>query len=115
MYLAFTPEKNDGKTPYVLHVKDVPVDGFWSISAYNKDGFFEKNKYNANSYNNVTAEPNADGSYTIHFEGDPKSKNFLPLTDGWNYTVRPYEPYQEVIDGTWKFPDPELAERTRQC
>ena len=26
-----------------LTVKDVPVDGFWSISVYNAKGFFEKN------------------------------------------------------------------------
>ena len=34
---------NDGKTVYTLTVKDVPVDGFWSISVYNAKGFFEKN------------------------------------------------------------------------
>ncbi|CDM56385.1 hypothetical protein LPU83_0705 [Rhizobium favelukesii] len=31
-YLNVTPEKNDGKTVYELTVKDVLVDGFWSIS-----------------------------------------------------------------------------------
>ena len=40
---AVTPEKNDGKTPYTLTVKEVPVKGFWSITVYNKDGFMEKN------------------------------------------------------------------------
>jgi hypothetical protein len=24
--------------------------------------------------------------------------------DGWNYTVRLYQPRPEVIDGTWTFP-----------
>ena len=28
LYLNVTPAKNDGKTVYKLHVKDVPVDGF---------------------------------------------------------------------------------------
>lgn len=105
MYAQVTPEKNDGKTPYVLNVKDVPVDGFWSVSVYNKDGFFQKNKYNAYTFNNKTAKPNDDGSFTIHFGGDPKAINFLPLTEGWNYTVRMYQPRQEIIDGKWKFPD----------
>ncbi len=104
MYAQVTPEKNDGNTPYLLQVKDVPVDGFWSVTVYNADGFFEKNPYNAYSFNNKTAEPNTDGSFTIHFGGDPKAVNFLPLTDGWNYTVRMYQPRQEIIDGTWKFP-----------
>ena len=27
-YLNITPKKNDGKTPYAINVKDVPVDGF---------------------------------------------------------------------------------------
>ena len=40
IYLNFTPPKNDGKTIYKLTVKDVPVDGFWSISLYNADGYF---------------------------------------------------------------------------
>ena len=43
MYLNVTPAKNDGTTVYRLTVKDVPVDGFWSISVYNAEGYFEKN------------------------------------------------------------------------
>jgi hypothetical protein len=30
-----------GTTPHALTVRDVPVDGFWSVIVYNKDGFFE--------------------------------------------------------------------------
>src|SRR5262249_10815909 len=44
-YLNFTPVKNDGTTIYKLNVKDVPVDGFWSISVYNKEGYFQKNPF----------------------------------------------------------------------
>lgn len=109
MYAQVTPEQNDGSTAYVLNVKDVPVDGFWSVTVYDADGFFEKNKYDAYSFSNVTAEPDDDGGYTIHFGGDPKSKNFLPIMKGWNYTVRMYEPHQEIIDGKWKFPEPAVV------
>jgi hypothetical protein len=38
MYLNVTPSKNDGTTIYKLNVKDVPVDGFWSITVYNAEG-----------------------------------------------------------------------------
>ena len=42
LYLNVVPSKNDGETVYKLTVKDVPVDGFWSISLYNKDGYYAK-------------------------------------------------------------------------
>ena len=32
------PPGNDGKKAYRLTLKDVPVDGFWSISVYNAKG-----------------------------------------------------------------------------
>jgi len=89
---------------YQLTVKDVPVDAFWSISVYNKDGFFDENKYNAYSMNNISGTPNKDGSFTIHFGGDPESVNYLPIMEGWNYIVRLYQPRKEILDGTWTFP-----------
>src|SRR4029078_11427081 len=56
IYLNVTPEHNDGKTAYKLNVKDVPVNGFWSISVYNAEGYFEANKFNAYTLNNLTAK-----------------------------------------------------------
>lgn len=108
-YLTVTPKENDGTTPYILHVKDVPVDGFWSISLYNGKGFFQENKHDAYSINNITGVKNDDGSYTIHFGGEPKEPNYLPIMDGWNYIVRLYQPQQEILDGKWKFPAPKPA------
>jgi hypothetical protein len=104
-YVLVTPEQNDGKTPYVLKLKDVPLDGFWSLSIYDAKGYFAKNDYGAYSLNNVTAKPDVDGSYTIHFGGDPKAVNFLYIMPGWNYTVRLYRPRKEILDGSWKFPE----------
>lgn len=99
-------EANDGKTAHAVTVKDVPVDAFWSITVYNADGYLEPNDLNRNSYNNVTADPNEDGSYTIHFGGcDDGRMNCIPITDGWNYTIRLYQPRQEILDGEWTFPE----------
>jgi hypothetical protein len=107
-YLNVTPAKNDGVTVYKLHVKDVPVDGFWSASLYNADGYFEKNSYDAYSLNNLTATKGADGSIDIQFGGcDGKIANCLPIMKGWNYTVRLYRPHAEILDGSWKFPEPQ--------
>jgi hypothetical protein len=104
VYSSEYPEQNDGKTAHTLTVKDVPVDGFWSITVYNGKGYMEKNDLGRYSLNNLTAKPNADGSYTVHFGTDKGAANYLPITPGWNYTVRMYRPRKEVLDGTWKFP-----------
>jgi hypothetical protein len=100
------PEMNDGKTPYTLNIKDVPVDGFWSVSVYNNAGYFEPNSSNAYSLNSLTGSKNTDGSITIHFGGDPKKLNYLPLTEGWNYTVRLYRAKEQILNGSWVFPSP---------
>jgi hypothetical protein len=106
LYLNITPAMNDGKTIYKLTVKDVPVDGFWSISVYNARGYYEKNEHNTYTLNNLTAKKGEDGPITIQFGGyDGKTPNCLPIPPGWNYMVRLYRPRKEVLDGTWKFPD----------
>jgi hypothetical protein len=109
MYDNVVPEKNDGKAPYRLTVKDVPVNGFWSITVYNKDGFMEKNDRNVYSYNNVTAKKDPDGSITINFGAGPDAVNNLAITPGWSYVVRMYQPKQEVVNGSWRFPKAQPA------
>jgi hypothetical protein len=102
--------ENDGKTPYAVTVKDVPVDAFWSVTVYNADGYLEPNNLGRNSYNNTSATTNDDGSYTIHFGGcDDGRVNCIPITPGWNYAVRLYQPREEILDGSWTFPGPEPA------
>jgi hypothetical protein len=105
LYLNVTPDENDGTTIYKLDVKDVPVDGFWSVSVYNAAGYYEPNSYNAYSLNNITAKKGNDGSVTIQFGGcDGKIPNCLPIMKGWNYLVRLYRPRTEILDGSWTFP-----------
>ncbi len=106
-YIGVEPRKPVGE--YRLTVRDVPVDGFWSVSVYNADGFFEPNERGAYSVNNLTATPNDDGSVTVHFGGDDERANLLPIVEGWNYTVRLYRPRPEVLDGSWQFPSVEAT------
>jgi hypothetical protein len=105
-YLNVTPAKNDGATVHTLRVRDVPVDAFWSVSVYNADGYYEKNPYDAYTVNNLTAKRGADGVIAIQFGGcDGKIPNCLPVTKGWNYTVRLYRPRAEILNGIWTFPE----------
>jgi hypothetical protein len=104
LYMNVNPQANDGQTPHTLTVKNVPVDGFWSITVYNPKGFYEAPE-NAISVNNVTAKTNPDGGVTVHFGGDPNVPNYLRIMPGWNYTVRLYRPRAEILDGKWTFPE----------
>jgi para-nitrobenzyl esterase len=105
VYSSFIPMPNDGRTILRLRVRDVPVDGFWSISVYNAKGYFEKNALDSYSLNNLTAKPDADGSYTIQFGGcTAETVNCLVTPPGWSYVVRQYRPRKQIIDGTWLFP-----------
>lgn len=106
LYMVEVPKQNDGKTAMRIKVKDVPVDAFWSITVYNKDGFYEA-PVSASSLNSVTAKRDADGSVTVNFGGDSKADNYLRIMPGWNYLVRMYRPRAEVLDGSWVFPKAE--------
>jgi hypothetical protein len=107
VYQSGSPALNDGDTVHRVTVRDVPVDAFWSVSVYNREGFFAKNVQRAYSLNNVTAEPDADGAFTLQFGGCAAGvRNCLPVTPGWGYTVRLYRPRPEAVDGRWVFPEP---------
>jgi hypothetical protein len=107
LYLPVTPARNDASTVYKLTVKDVPVDGFWSITVYNAEGYLERNQYNAYSVNDITAKKKgADGSVAIQFGGcDGEIPDCLPIMKDWNYTVRLFRLRPEILDRAWKFPE----------
>lgn len=107
-YLGWTAPNNDGTGVYRLKVGHVPVKSFWSVSVYNADGYFQKNPYDAYSLNSLTAVKSADGSIVIQYGGcDGKIANCLPIMPGWNTTIRLYQPEDQILNGSWRFPEPQ--------
>lgn len=105
LYLNVTPEKNDGVTAYELEVGEVPFDGFWSVSLYNAEGYYQKNELDHYTFNNLTAKTSADGKIRIRFGGCGAGvDNCLPIMPGWNYMVRLYRPRKEILNASFKFP-----------
>ncbi len=105
-YDIAAPKDNDGKTVHTLTVKDVPVEGFWSATVYNKDGYFDINDRGVYSLNSKTVKLDADGSVTIQFGECKGVDNCLEIMDGWNYAIRMYKPQESILDGSWTFPKP---------
>jgi len=104
-YLNVNPDLPIGR--YQIDVpKNVPVKAFWSVSVYNKDGYFQKNDKGVYNINSQSGKANPDGSMTVNLGGcdDASRINCIPLTEGWNYAVRLYRPDASVIDGKWTFP-----------
>ena len=105
MTFAVTPERNDGRTVHRLALKDVPADGFWSVSVYNERGFLEPNPESAYVIDSATAKPAPDGTTEIQFGGcDGKVPNCLPTPADWTYVVRLYRPRAAALDGGWSPP-----------
>ena len=105
LYLNVSPPHNDGRTVLKLTLKDVPVDGFWSISVYDADGRFAPNPQRAFTVNSVTAKTEPDGSAVVQFGGcDGRIANCLPTPPDWSYMVRLYRPRPEVLNGAWTLP-----------
>ena len=95
---------------YTLTFNDVPVDGFWSLTIYNRDGFMEPNPFDSYSVNNVTATHSADGSVVVNLAAEPDSlENHLYIMDGWNYILRLYRPRASILNGEWVAPSPQPA------
>jgi hypothetical protein len=103
----------DGNRKYVLHFekgKLPPVDAFWSVTAYDADGYFIANALKRQALGNRDKlQTNADGSLDLYIQADspgPDTEaNWLPVTKApFTLLMRLYSPKDEVLDGSWTPP-----------
>ena len=100
------PARNDGKTVHKLTLKDVPIDGFWSISVDDFDGRFAPNPQKAFTVNSVTVE---DGTRRL---GRSSSLAAAPARSPIACRPRPTGviwsactgPRPEILNGAWTLP-----------
>ena len=103
----------DGNNDYVLHFdkgKPPPVDAFWSVTAYDAEGYLIPNVIKRQALGDrdklVT---NADGSLDLYIQsstpGSEKEANWLPV-DKKTFTLlmRLYSPKPEFLAGSWTPP-----------
>ena len=109
-------KKYDGAKKYVMRFEKghlPPVDGFWSLTMYDKDYFFVANplnRYTLSQRNKL--KPNADGSVDLYIQhespGKDRESNWLPAPAGeFVLMMRLYWPKEKppsIIDGSWKIP-----------
>lgn len=113
--------KYDGASKYVMHFEKgqlPPVNGFWSLTMYDKDYFFVANplnRYTLSQRNKL--KTNRDGSVDLYIQhespGTAKESNWLPApADRFILMMRLYWPKENppsILDGTWKVPRVEKA------
>lgn len=106
-----------GAKKYVMHFPKgqlPPVNGFWSLTMYDKDYFFVPNPLNRYSISaRQNLKTNADGSVDLYIQNKspgtgtesnwlpaPKDKFILMLRLYWPKTGKP-----SILNGTWKIPE----------
>lgn len=103
----------DGKSNYVLHFdkgKTPPVDAFWSVTAYDIDGYFIPNTMKRQAIGDRDKlVANADGSIDLYIQSDSPGKdkeaNWLPVGKApFTLLMRLYSPREEFLEGNWAPP-----------
>ena len=103
----------DGANKYTIHFakgETPPVNSFWSITLYDKEGFQVGNALNRfalSSY--MPFKTNADGSLDLYFQNESPGKdleaNWLPAPkEPFNLTMRLYAPKPDALTGKWNPP-----------
>jgi hypothetical protein len=104
---------NGSKGTYSITTKEPEVDAFWSVTVYDTErgGFFHPNKDDRYHINNTSAVRNDDGTITFLFKTQcqPGDVNCLEVPAGnFDLAVRYYLPSEELRNGEWKMPNPQL-------
>jgi hypothetical protein len=88
-----------------------PVNGFWSLTLYNKHHLFEVNAINRYSLGtkNKDLQFNEDGSLTLYAgkssPGEDKDSNWLPAPDEkFSLYIRCYWGKEAILNGFWQPP-----------
>jgi hypothetical protein len=114
-----TGQPLDGANKYTIHLEKgttPPVEAFWSITLYDKDGFQVANTLNRFAVSSwMPFKYNADGSLDLYFQNEAPSSdlesNWLPAPKGlFNLTMRLYAPKSEALTGKWN-PPPVVKDR----
>ncbi|MDZ4836364.1 MAG: DUF1254 domain-containing protein [Candidatus Melainabacteria bacterium] len=103
----------NGTNNYVLHFSKEqlpPVNAFWSVTMYDKDGFQAANELNRFAISSwMDLKENADGSLDLYLQnsnpGADKESNWLPAPKTeLGVTLRLYAPQLSVHSGQWSPP-----------
>jgi len=103
----------DGTSKYSIHFEKgatPPVNAFWSITLYDREGFQVANSLNRFAVSSwMPFKYNADGSLDLYFQNDSPGKdkeaNWLPAPKGaFNLTMRLYAPKSDALTGRWNPP-----------
>jgi hypothetical protein len=103
----------DGNSSYVLHFdkgKFPPVDAFWSVTAYDTEGYFIPNALNRLALGDRDKlVANSDGSLDLYIQantpGGEKEANWLPVAKKpFTLLMRLYSPKSEFLAGSWTPP-----------
>jgi hypothetical protein len=118
-YVDSTGAPLDAANSYTLHfAKDQmpPVRAFWSLTAYDPQGYFINNSINRYAVRGENLQSNADGSIDIYIQsnspGSQNEGNWLPAPASglFNLLLRLYWPENSVLNGSWIPPPVELAQ-----
>ena len=96
----------NGKKSYAITIPAKGLlgskDGYWSITVYNaEDKYLIPNDKGVYSVSMYSAEPNADGTYTININPKGDGTNAIPTAGkNWYTVLRVYEPADDI-----SFPD----------
>jgi hypothetical protein len=108
-------DRLDGENAYTVTFpkgKEPPVNGFWSLTMYDPQHFFEPNdikRYSVGTKNLQGMTKNDDGSLTVYVQhtspGADREANWLPAPDSeFAMTLRTYWPKEVVNAGDWTPP-----------